>query len=65
MNQKTFSLIAGVIFLLIALGHLLRLSFSVEVVAGGRTVPMWLSWAALILMGYLSYEGLRFGTKSK
>jgi hypothetical protein len=65
MNQKTFSLTAGVVFLLITLGHMLRLTFSVEVMVGGRVVPMWASWAALILMAYLSYEGFRLGTKSK
>ena len=64
MDQRTFSLTAGVVFLLIAIGHLLRLTFRMEVVAGGQVVPMWMSWAALILMGYLSYQGFRLGRKS-
>ena len=49
MTHKTFSLVASVIFLLIALGHLSRLIFKVSVLLGGWTVPSWVSWVAALV----------------
>lgn len=65
MSQKTFSLTAAVVFSLIALGHILRVVFGLEWIVEGRTIPMWASWVALLLAGYLAYEGLRLGMKSQ
>ena len=63
MPQKTFSLTAGVVFLLIALGHLLRVALGATFVVEGVAVPMWASVLAMIVMGYLAYEGLRLSRK--
>ena len=63
MRQKTFSLTAGVVFLLIALGHLLRVALRATFVVEGVAVPMWASVLAMIVMGYLAYEGFRLGRK--
>lgn len=65
MSQKTFSLAAAVVFSLIALGHILRVVFGLEWIVEGRTIPMWASWVALLLAGYLAYEGFRLGVKSQ
>ncbi len=59
MDQRTFSLVAGLVFLQIALIHVLRLAFKWEVVLNGWSVPMWVSAVALVIAGYLAYEGLR------
>ncbi len=64
MTQRTFSKVAGVIFLLIAVLHALRLVYGWGAVIGGWAVPMWLSWVALVVAGYLTYHGLRFGKRS-
>ena len=64
MNQRSFSLVAGIIFSIIALLHLSRIIYGWEAVIGGWTVPQWISWAALVVAGYLGYEGLRLGIKS-
>ncbi|MEK7407403.1 MAG: hypothetical protein AAB225_20190 [Acidobacteriota bacterium] len=64
MSQKAFSLIAGIIFLLIALGHILRIAFGVSFVVQDIPVPMWASGIAVVLMGYLAYQGFRFARKS-
>jgi len=64
MTHKTFSLVAGVIFLLIALGHLSRLVFKVSVLLGGWAVPSWVSWVALLVFAYLAYAGFRLAKKS-
>jgi hypothetical protein len=59
MSQKTFDLVAGIFFLLIAVGHLLRVIYGWTVNIGGLTVPMWGSWLALVVIGYLAFVGLR------
>ena len=65
MNQRTFSFAAGAFFLLIALGHILRIAFGLTVIVDGRDIPMWVSWVATIVTGYLSWEGFRLGKKSQ
>jgi hypothetical protein len=64
MSQKTFSLVAGALFLLIALGHLLRIAFGASVVVQNTSIPMWASWIAFVVTGYLAYEGIRLAWKS-
>ena len=64
MNQHAFELTAGVVFLLIALGHVLRFIFDVPLVVYGVSIPMWASGIAVASMGYLAYEGFRLARKS-
>jgi hypothetical protein len=64
MTHKTFSLVASMIFLLIALGHLSRLVFKVSVLLGGWVVPPWVSWVAALVFAYLALEGVRLAKKS-
>ena len=59
MDQKTFTLLAGVIFAIVAFIHLLRIYMGWPVVIGDWTVPMWVSWVALVVAGGLSYFGFR------
>ncbi len=63
MSQKAFSLTAGLIFSLIALGHLLRIVFAWPVHMAGWTVPMWASWPALLVAGFLGFAGLQLSRK--
>ena len=46
MSQKTFNLLAGVIFAAVALLHLSRLYFGWSAVLDNWTVPMWVSGSA-------------------
>lgn len=64
MNQRTFSFVAGVVFGLIALGHALRIVFNLSFVVQGISIPMWASWVAIVVMGYLAFEGFRLARKS-
>jgi hypothetical protein len=64
MNERSYIVIAGVVFLLIALGHLLRLVFGVSFVVFDTPVPMWASLIAVIILGFLSYEGFHLARKS-
>jgi len=64
MSRRRFSLVAGVIFGLIALGHVLRIIFGWSFVVQGFSVPMWASGLAVVILGYLAYEGFRLARKS-
>jgi hypothetical protein len=59
MSQKAFSLVAGLLFLLVAVAHLLRLLLRWSVILNGWTVPMWVSAIALVVAGFLAFEGFR------
>jgi hypothetical protein len=63
ISQKTYSLIAGLVFSLVALGHLLRLVYSWPAHMAGRTVPMWVSWPGLLVAGFLGITGLLLSRK--
>ena len=59
MNSKSFYSVTGIIFLVIAAGHLLRTLNGWEAQIGSLLIPMWVSWVAIVLAGYLSYQGLK------
>ena len=63
MSQRSFAMTAGIVFLLIALAHLLRVVFEVSLVVYGINIPMWASIVAVIVMGLLSYEGFHTAWK--
>ena len=64
MSQKTFSLVAGVFFLVAALGHVLRITSGASVVIQNTSIPMWVSWIAFLVTAYLGYEGITLRLKS-
>ncbi len=59
MTQRAFNTVAGTVFLLVVLLHALRLLLGWEAVIGGWHVPMWLSWLALPIAGFLVYTAFR------
>ena len=54
MEAKTFFLVAGVIFAVVALFHLVRIVMDWSVIIGDWSIPTWVSWVALIVAGGLS-----------
>ena len=64
MNPKIYFLVSGIIFLVVALLHLLRIILGWEAVFAGWMVPMWFSWAALVISSYLAYMGIRLSKRS-
>jgi len=65
MSDHAYALIAGIIFFLIALAHLLRMALGTPVVVQGLSIPMWASATALVVTAFLSYEGFHFARRSK
>ena len=56
MNSQTIGLrVASVIFGLVALAQLLRLVTQVEVLVGGRSMPLWPNAVAFVVAGGLSF----------
>ena len=63
MDEKTFSIAAGVIFAVVALFHLVRIYMGWPVMIGDWSVPMWLSWIGLIIAGGLAFFGMSLATR--
>ena len=64
MSRRAYLLAAAIIFSLVALLHLARIVFGWSAVIGGWSVPMWLSWIALIVTGALAYFGFSLARQS-
>jgi hypothetical protein len=60
MDRKTFSMLAGIIFTLVALFHLVRIYMDWPVMIAEWSVPKWVSWVGLIVAGGLAIFGFRF-----
>lgn len=63
MSKKVYYYAASVIFFIIAIFHLARVVYSWEAVMGGVVIPLWVSWAAVIIAGYLGVRGWMFAKK--
>jgi hypothetical protein len=62
MTQKTFELIAGVLFGIVALLHFFRIAHGWNVTIGTWIVPMWVSWLGLVIPAVLAYYGVKLGS---
>ena len=54
MGQRPFTMIAAAIFALMAIIHIYRLFTNFQVVLGSHTIPMTVSYAAIVLAGALA-----------
>jgi len=59
MDQRTFNLVAGMIFAIVTLLHIVRLYMGWPVVIDTWSAPAWLSWIGCVVGGILSYSGFR------
>ena len=48
MDRKTYFLVAGIIFTLVALFHLVRIYMDWPVMIADWSVPKWVSWVGLM-----------------
>ena len=51
--------VAGMVFLLVAIMHLLRALNGWEINIDAFSAPMWASWVGFVVAGYLAYQGLK------
>ena len=59
MTVRTYAFTSSVIFLLVAVLHLLRLVLQWDVYIGTWCFPMWASVIAVFVAGFLSFAGFR------
>lgn len=65
MKKKTYYYSASIIFAIVAVLHALRAFYEWEAVIGDVVVPVWFSWAAVLIAGYLAVRGFMFAKKSR
>jgi hypothetical protein len=53
LKKKQASLVAAIVFWLIAVAQMLRVLFRIQVTAGGVDIPLWLSVLAFVVLGAL------------
>jgi hypothetical protein len=63
-SQRTGLRIACIIFAIFAIGHLLRLIKNIQVTVGTHTIPMGVSWIALIVAAILCIWMWRLSSRS-
>jgi hypothetical protein len=59
VDQRTYNVVTAVLFLIMAVVHLLRIIFGWPARIGGLDVPIWASWLAILVTGGLAYFGFR------
>jgi len=64
MSNKTYLVLVSVIFFIISVLHLCRLVNGWEVVFNCYTLPMWVSWAGVVLAGFLALRGYQASKKT-
>jgi hypothetical protein len=60
MDKKTYYQVVTVIFGILVVAHAWRLYAQAPAVIAGVDVPMWASWAAILIAGYLAVRGWQF-----
>lgn len=63
MKKKTFFITVGIVFLIVALVHLKRSVFGWDFIIKNWEVPLWVSWIAVVGIGFLSYHAFKFWKK--
>lgn len=59
MSKNLALTVAGIIFAIVAIAHLLRMIFQLDVVIGTVTIPLWVSGIAFVVALFLSVWMMR------
>ena len=62
-KERTYLLLAGCIFTVVAVAHLLRVFSQGDLVLLGWAVPLWLSWIGTLVAAYLAYASFHFAMR--
>lgn len=58
MSDRVFHKVSGVIFVTVAVLHGVRIYLGLDAVIGNIDIPLWVSWVAVVLAGYLGLRAL-------
>lgn len=64
MTKNNFVSIVSFLLFIISVLHILRVFYGWESQIGNFVVPMWFSYVAVLLTGYLSFQGFRLAKKT-
>ena len=59
MERSGYRTASGVVFGLIALGHGIRAALQVPAQVGSTSIPIWVSWVAVVVAGALCVWAFR------
>ncbi|MBX4216091.1 hypothetical protein KW797_04025 [Candidatus Parcubacteria bacterium] len=59
MDQKTFNTVAGIVFGVAAIVHLVRAVYGWDLALGEWMLPVWASYAGVLVAGFLSYRAFK------
>jgi len=54
-RSKPFTWIAATIFALMAVAHIIRLFTNFQIIVGSHSIPMWVSYVAILITALLSW----------
>jgi hypothetical protein len=57
MKHKTYMTVSTTIFAIVCVAHLVRAAAGIDVMIGGWALPLWASWLAVLIAGYMAYSG--------
>lgn len=57
MSKQNYFIVTSAIFAIVAIVHLLRVLYGWDVYISLTEIPLWASWAGLVLAGYLAFTG--------
>ena len=63
MNKKTYYISSSILFMIVAIAHAVRAIAGWELIIEGTTIPLWMSWVAVVLTGYLAIRGFSYAKK--
>ena len=62
VRERTYVVVAGAIFVIVALAHLWRIFTGSDLIIMDWEVPVWLSWFGVAVASYLAYASFHFAT---
>lgn len=62
-SRRTFYIFVGTLLTIVALAHVVRIFFSVPIVIGTVSLPLWISVVGAIITGFLAYTSFHFARK--
>ncbi|HET7605442.1 MAG TPA: hypothetical protein VFK28_05170 [Sphingomicrobium sp.] len=54
-RSKPFTWIAAAIFALMGIVHIIRLFTNFQIIVGSHSIPMWVSYVAIIVTAFMSW----------
>lgn len=65
MKSSVYFISSGIVFVVAAILHFVRLSFGLDLVLGNWMVPVWFSGAAVVIAGVLGVWSFRHAVRQE